>query len=429
MKKHHGFLMGLSLLAVLSLASCTDTVSPHLAKADSVDAGTASKDGTAAANKDSSPETEKDDKTNNKSPENSPTVDATESADDPMANVDVNKKITVRFDPYDGHFYYVSGKTQNPDRVEILPGPVNEPPQPWKEGHAFQGWYTDYWAWQNKWDFSEVIVEDMQLYAYFVESDTPDEKPAVSQIVNNLYDMGLEPTPITEFDAGKDTKTFWAKGVSESGGWEDHRQYTNNCWGTASSQMLDWFFKQDKFKDVLAKNGNAPKTIDATRKWFLDLHGEWGWFISSALSAYFDRLFPGQGLEANMYNYSGGSKPFTLDTLSALLYRHLSRGDIGGLAGLMFAGQPHAMSLWGAEFDKDGIVVALWLTTSECTKDEEVLKPRLNKYVRKDAYEEGHYQWDAFYEYVSSAGGYAGSQHTFVMDIYMLSFLSAADAQ
>ncbi len=346
---------------------------------------------------------------------------------DPTANVDIVKTVTVSFDPYDGHFYYATGKTHNPDRVEILPGIVNEPVAPWKEGCKFKGWYKDYSTWKDKWDFKTIVTENMTLYALFEPSNTPDTKPAISYISYDLYDMGLKPTPITEFDEGKNTKTLWVKGVNEKEGWQDHRQYTNNCWGTTSSQMLDWFFKQDKFKEFLVKNSNAPKSIDDMRKWFLDLHGEWGWIIRLALSAYFDRFFPDLNLSQYMYNYNGNNKAFTLETFSALLYRHLSKGDMGGISGFMFANQPHAMSLWGAEFDKDGLVVALWLTTSECTNDEGILKPRLNKYERSSTSKEGHYKWSASYEYYSSTGGYYSTYHTFVSDIYTLCFLNGSD--
>ena len=84
------------------------------------------------------------------------------------------------------------------------------------------------------------------------------------------------------------------------------------------------------------------------------------------------------------------------------------------------------MTLWGAEFDANGLVRALYLTTSECTDDEIILAPRITRYERQEnaLLGEGHYKWSAEV-WVTVPGRTLG--YWFSMDhIYGLHFLSAA---
>ncbi|MBQ7367203.1 MAG: IdeS/Mac family cysteine endopeptidase [Spirochaetaceae bacterium] len=355
-----------------------------------------------------------------------------------FSKIDWETPITIKFDPYDGHFVSGGRGSANAEVVETLPGALfSFSTKPWKSGCRFDGWYFDYDTWQRKWNIGTPVYESVQLYARFVESDNPDpnpydvsSSPATTvtpgyiqhgnglQYPTALYDMGKVPYTLGE------KKTLWAKGVSLEKGWTDNPQYTNNCWGTVSAQMLDWYFRQPGNEGLLSQS-TAPKNIDELRYYFFDHRGIESWYINSALDLFFSEFLPDHK-NKHVY-YGNGNKALSLETLSALCYEHLSRGDVGGIMGVT-TGNPHALTLWGADFDENGLVTALYLTTSECTEDEEILKPRINKYERCESPEElgeGHYGWKSSY-FVNTAGALLGYTIS-VAHIYGLHWLPATN--
>ena len=79
----------------------------------------------------------------------------------------------------------VKVETNGGTKVEDIKVPygetINEPTST-KEGHTFDGWYTDKEL-TTKWNFKDVVKADMTLYAKWVENETPvsPDKPSTPE--------------------------------------------------------------------------------------------------------------------------------------------------------------------------------------------------------------------------------------------------------
>ena len=98
---------------------------------------------------------------------------------------------------------------------------------------------------------------------------------------------------------------------------------------------------------------------------------------------------------------------------------------MGGICGFTFDGGNHAMNIYGAEFDKDGLVTALYITSSPTLDEERIAShtPRLYESRRSEKLNRGAHEWVASYEYRGEDGYLRTSQHVFSR-IWCLDFLS-----
>ena len=357
-------------------------------------------------------------------------------------------QVRVQFDPDTGLFYHSDGRVNsNPINVELTTGYTVSRPEavPYREGYKFRGWVRSYpysgltFTEDDFWDFEKTILtEAISLYAYFEESDTPDPKPeivaapssTVPDYSGNLLDLGLQPTPIPaeKLDANGRYRLF-STGVSKEGGWLNNPQYKNNCWATSAAQMIYWYQQQVEAISGFDGTERPMETTDKVlemRNYFADWKFGQGSHISWALEKYFDDFFRPDRRQ-DLHRYGGNSsRYFTLETLSAILYKHLSRGDVGGICGFTFDGGNHAMNIYGAEFDRDGLVTALYITSSPTLDSEERVAshtPRLYESRRTGKLNRGSHEWVANYEYRGDDGYLRTSQHLFSR-VWCLDFLS-----
>ena len=363
-------------------------------------------------------------------------------------------QVRVQFDPAYGRFYPIEGEpTQNPINLYFTTGYTIIPPQdavPYKEGCNFKGWSTKYpydyavITEEDLWDFdTEILMEDMSLYAYFEQSDTPDPEPAVQatpsySTSSNLYDYPLQDVPDV-LDLGKEPNTagfyeFFATGVSKNNGWYNNVQYKNHCWATSASQMIYWY--QGRINEIANTNPEAGFTDEETpvqtdskvlelRNWFGSRHDLVGYHIVDALNEYFDANYPSRKADIISYRGPNDATYFTLETISKILLKHLSRGDICGLTAVNFDGGRHAMNIYGAEFDDEGNVQTIYVTSSPTLATEEEIRnysPKLYEFKYNGTSRKGAPQWIA--TYYESKEGYITSSQNAIKDIYRLDFLS-----
>lgn len=354
--------------------------------------------------------------------------------------------VRVQFDPAYGSFYPVSGKpTQNPVNLELTTGYTIAPPQnvtPYKEGCNFKGWVKDYpypgktFAREDYWNFeNDILTEGMSLYAHFQESDKPDQRPESTEPVSppgsngtsRVYSLHIEDVPkVTELGLSPNSQglyALFAKGVTKEEGWYNSPQYMGNCWATSASQMIYWY--QTRLNEF-GKNSTVtqPDTILELRNWFADGHGGFsGWHIEWALEKYFAEFYPDRLADITTYRRDGYY--FSRQTLSDILLKHLSRGDMCGLTAVNFDGGLHAMNIYGAQFNADGIVEIIYVTSSPTLDSAEKInahQPRLYEYRYNGESRAGAPQWLASYDI--SKDGYTSTTQSSIRNIYGLDFLS-----
>lgn len=368
----------------------------------------------------------------------------------------------VQFDPAYGTFYYANRQpSQNPINITSLTGDPIVSPQnssfykaiPYKEGCRFMGWVRDYpypgktFEEKNFWDFEkDIVMGNMSLYAYFEESDIPDSKPIVpasstpsssSGNSSRLYDYPVQGVPsISDFtNVNKEgLYEFFATGVTQTKGWINNVQYKNNCWATATSQMIYWYQNQinelAKTKpDVRFTATENPIQTDEKvlelRDWFNDWRGFQGGHIEWALEKYFQEKLDSRRMEDIVSYHCGDGYAFTLESLSKILLKHLSRGDMCGLTAVNFDGGLHAMNIYGAAFNDQGIVEVIYVTSSPTLESEELIKqhvPRLYKFYQDGKSERGAQSWLATYEVRKD--GYISTSQASIQNIYRLDFLT-----
>ena len=363
-------------------------------------------------------------------------------------------QVRVQFDPAYGWLYPAEGKpTQNPVNLYFTTGYTIIPPQeavPYKAGCTFKGWSTKYpyegavITEEDLWDFdNEILMEGMSLYAYFEESDTPDPVPAVQaapsySASSNLYDYPLQDVPDV-LELGKEPNEsgfyeFFATGVSKDSGWLNNVQYKNHCWATSASQMIYWY--QGRINEIAGTRpeagftgGETPVQTDSKvlelRDWFGSRHELAGRHIAEALNEYFDANYPSRKADIISYRGPNDATYFTLETISKILLKHLSRGDICGLTAVNFDGGRHAMNIYGAEFDAGGNVQTIYVTSSPTFATEEEIRtyvPKLYEFKYNGTSRKGAPQWIA--TYYERRDGYLTSSQNAIQNIYRLDFLS-----
>lgn len=390
-------------------------------------------------------------------------------------------EVTVYFESTYGSFYLGSTVTKNKQSITSYSGetfsPIGYPA--YREGYRFVGWITEYpyedenGEATNGFSFDESLLWDfnsqqapyssrMTLYAYYDKNGSPDVIPVVqSQPTSYLYDIGDDVLPMHQIEAGSGPLVRFAKDVKEETGWYNHHQYKNMCWATTTAQMIHWYENQiEKISSQypLAAFTAEERPISQQDAVLQELcggdykKGDRDNNIILAVRAYLNSLRPGSGYTTvggirdymNYANYSAerrnslisyssdsSRRPFTLKTLSKLLYKHLSRGDIGGVEATQFGGGgAHALNLYGAEFDREtGYVTTIYVTSSPTISDttpEWRKNPRLYKLNRIDR-PDGRCEWSGNFEIRDPSLGYTTSSQYLIYDIYSLIFLTTSN--
>ncbi len=364
--------------------------------------------------------------------------------------------VKIQFDSTYGIFYPAHGvPSGNPINITATTGERLIAPQnatdyraiPYREGYQFRGWVLDYpyeglrFEEKDFWDFEKsIITEQINLYAYYEQTDTPDLEPQINEkpfnpsynTTANLVDYHVKDVPSLSILTTKNSEgryEFFATGVNQERGWLNNVQYKNNCSATAASQMIYWY--QERLKALNKSFDSSEKPIEtgpdvlALRNYF----GDWMEFdgaqIVSALEKYFEeKLADYRKQDIVSYHCQNGSY-FTLKSLSEILLKHLSRGDMCGLTAVNFDGGLHAMNIYGAEFNEQGTVEVIYVTSSPTLETEEQIRqhtPRLYKFCRDGESREGAAQWVASYE--SREQGYVTTSQTRIQNIYRLDFLT-----
>ena len=364
--------------------------------------------------------------------------------------------VKIQFDSTWGSFYPENGKpTGNPINITANTGEFLVAPQnsanykaiPYREGYQFKGWVLDYpyegliFEEKDFWDFeTRIIIEQTTLYAYYEQTDTPDSEPPINKgssvpnynTTSKLVDYHVEDVPPLSILTTKNNEgryEFFAKGVNQDHGWLNNVQYKNNCSATSASQMIYWYHERIKELTEGFSPSETPIITDdkvlALRNYF----GDWMEFngaqIVWALEKYFtENLDDHRMKDIVSYHCSNGSY-FTLGSLSKILLKHLSRGDMCGLTAVNFDGGLHAMNIYGAEFNEQGTVEVIYVTSSPTLESEEQIKqytPRLYKFYRDGESKEGAANWKATYE--SRELGYVTTSQSIIRNIYRLDFLT-----
>ena len=372
----------------------------------------------------------------------------------------IPSEVRVQFDPAYGTFYYSDRQpSSNPINITAYTGDVITSPQdsmsfraiPYKEGCKFMGWVREYpypdrvLEEKHFWDFEkDILMENIALYAYFEESDTPDTRPAVpvnstpsSSSGSRLFDHPVQDVPplsILTTTNSEGRYEFFATGVNQSHGWLNNVQYKNNCAATSASQMIYWYHERinelAQIKDNVGfSEEEKPIITDQKVLELRDYFGDWMQFSGAqivwALEKYFTEKLDSHRMQDIVSYHCSNGIYFTLESLSKILLKHLSRGDMCGLTAVNFDGGLHAMNIYGAEFNEQGTVEVIYVTSSPTLETEEQIKnhkPRLYKFYRNGESYEGAAKWLATYE--SKELGYVTTSQTAIQNIYRLDFLT-----
>ena len=183
-------------------------------------------------------------------------------------------------------------------------------------------------------------------------------------------------------------ETLWVYGVNENSGWYDADKTGNGdsalCWAAVSSNLINWWQNQYETPSnvptgeaVWTTYKNSANNVFANTQ----IGIEW-WLTGDGGSIYGMDFFKQtqNGGYYTAYEYDPYTIYFddqyvyhTTDnralTLSATLYSALSSGNprlgIGVNVGSSPNSVAHGITLWGAEFDENQTLTALWLTDSD----------------------------------------------------------------
>lgn len=210
--------------------------------------------------------------------------------------------------------------------------------------------------------------------------------------------MGL----LAGLSASAVAETLWVYGVSEHGGWydadkTDSKLDENKCWAAVSANLINWWQNQYQIPKtfdygltytipdedaVWAEYREKTKTVMSNVESGVD----WWWnggntnnefdnnpFTGSPKSpdcwVYYTYLcMPEMGIKHNRADYLKIIEPESTD-LSTYLYEALTTNDarkgIGINVGASQNASLHGVTMWGAEFDDNKKLTALWLTDSD----------------------------------------------------------------
>lgn len=219
------------------------------------------------------------------------------------------------------------------------------------------------------------------------------------------------------------SETLWVYGVNEYGGWFDADKQSSSedfgkCWAAVSANLINWW--QNQY--VVPSNYYTIPTGDAVweryRKYTKPVMSEvyigldWWWynkFRSEAFNFYGPLYSP--YMTATDYYNNFEKYVYTVEAesvdLSSYLYNALSSGDVRPGIGINVGSSPtapaHGITFWGAEFDEEKKLTALWVTDSDdnilnkADSDSAAVDLGLFK-VNVEITEQGYYLSDYWYE-------------------------------
>lgn len=176
-------------------------------------------------------------------------------------------------------------------------------------------------------------------------------------------------------------ETLWVYGVNEETGWYDaDKNGTGDsalCWAAVSSNLINWWQNQYVIpNNVPTEDAVWNQYRNHASNEFADVRVGVEWWLTGDGLGYFS----GGGGYYTAYEYDPYTIYFdgryvyhTTDnsalTLSASLYSALSSGNPRIGIGVNVGSSPysvgHGVTLWGAEFDENKNLTALWLTDSD----------------------------------------------------------------
>ncbi|MBE6417530.1 MAG: PEP-CTERM sorting domain-containing protein [Akkermansiaceae bacterium] len=195
-------------------------------------------------------------------------------------------------------------------------------------------------------------------------------------------------------------ETLWVYGVSEHGGWYDADKVSsttdlNKCWAAVSANLINWWQNQYQIPKTFDYYGTTYTIPDEDAVWAkyrektrtvmsnVELGVDWWWsgrntnneFDNDSFTGSPDCWFyytylcmPGMGIKHKRADYLKIIEPEKTD-LSVYLYQALTTNDarkgIGINVGSSQNASLHGVTMWGAEFDDNKKLTALWLTDSD----------------------------------------------------------------
>lgn len=227
-------------------------------------------------------------------------------------------------------------------------------------------------------------------------------------------------------------ETLWVYGASEHGGWydadkESSKDDLNKCWAAVSSNLINWWQSQYKIPETYDYYGYtyaAPSTdpdavwreyqsktntnegnVEAGVNWWWTYNSSSPFTAASSSYWYYTSQFLYPQYTAALTGYNAANYVYTIEPentdLSKYLYDVLTSNDarrgIGINIGSSQEASFHGVTMWGAEFNEDLELVALWLTDSDdailnAEKDLDLFKVQVEKR------ENGYYMADYWYE-------------------------------
>lgn len=158
--------------------------------------------------------------------------------------------------------------------------------------------------------------------------------------------------------------SFWASGVSEQSGWGPSlfQGNTNYCWLYTASALLDHWQSQSQ---ALTKDPNAPQTrqdiVDDLKSTFTGNNGN---FVSRGLGNFFYKYYANVDYYGKILQKETLKKTDGYDIFSKKAQEILQKGSPIGISYVIENGGPHAITIWGAEFDEKGEMIKMYATDS-----------------------------------------------------------------
>ncbi len=267
-----------------------------------------------------------------------------------------------------------------PGQEVCIPAPVFKSLSPlYKCGDGFGTTPTDYVSYPTGRYFS--VQEDTVFYAIWL----PDPDYSGGSLRYRDTDVWVDGISVGA-DDWKELKyltgeNFFMAVRNENSGWYDvYQGFKNYCWAACASNAFHWWF--DRNKSYLERyTYSGPSSL-------------YGGFGKSDIYDYFTRFWPNEGgyppagfnwflignstveggaFFKDVFGNTGLQTEYTTpkqNNFSLSLEKALSAGEIIVLqvGEEQFA---HAVTLWGARFDKDGFVDRIYITDSATTADGE----------------------------------------------------------
>lgn len=158
--------------------------------------------------------------------------------------------------------------------------------------------------------------------------------------------------------------SFWASGVSEQKGWGPSlfQGDTNYCWLYTASALLDHWQSQSQ---ALTKDPNAPQTrqdiVDDLKSTFTGNNGN---FVSRGLGNFFYKYYANVDYYGKILQKETLKKTDGYDIFSKKAQEILQKGSPISISYVIENGGPHAITIWGAEFDEKGEMIKMYATDS-----------------------------------------------------------------